>query len=92
MPVAAWPSRSLPGQQRRDGLALDRRRLLVAQAGQCLQQLGTERQTGEACRVREQVLAHYLCSGSVGAPVTTVTGINEDKDTGPAFGVSRPGP
>ena len=34
VPVAAWPSRSRPAMQRRDRLALDRRRLLVAERGQ----------------------------------------------------------
>ena len=52
VPVAAWPTRSLPCEQRRDRLPLDRRRLLVAELDDRLHQAVVEAQGREARNCR----------------------------------------
>ena len=52
VPVAAWPEQVAPLEQRRDRLALDRRRLLVAEARERRQELRAQPEIGEGGPVR----------------------------------------
>ena len=47
-----------PGDEVRDGLPLDRRRLLVAQIGQGREDLGPQAQRGEAARFIDTLIIH----------------------------------